>query len=296
MGRTIADIKEIITDAILQNETFQALGFDPAQTWDSQVSKTNILNLLAFIFSVSIWSLESLFTLHKLEVNEIIEQQKSHSLYWYRNKALSFQYGRALVEGKDYYDNTGLTDEQIEAEQIVKQSAVDETDEGKLIMKIAREVNGELVPLSEADPDQLSAFKSYFEHNQTGIKDAGVKIKFVNNNADYLKLAYDIHYDPLVLDANGARLDGSDNNPVETAVNSYLKSFKDSEFNGEYTNLALTDILQEVEGVVIPELKNAQAKYGENDWIVIDAKYTPDAGYLKIYDPADLTLNYIANV
>jgi hypothetical protein len=97
----------------------------------------------------------------------------------------------------------------------------------------------------------------------------------------------------LVLDENGARLDGADNSPVDNAIKTYIKNLK---FNGEYSNLALIDALQNVEGVEIPELKNAQAKYGENDWVIIDAKYIPDAGYLKIYDPADLTLTYKAYV
>lgn len=288
--QTIADIKKTITDAILADATFQALGFDPNQTWDSQVSKTNVLNLLSFIVAVSIWSLKSLFNLHKAEVNEIIAQQKSHSLSWYRNKALAFQYGRDLVSECDYYDNSALTDEEIETEKIIKQCAVDETNEGKLIIKTAREVNGELEPLSETNPDQFSPFKQYLKE----IRDAGVKVLFINHIADFLKLALDIYYDPLVLDANGARLDGSDNSPVLTAINNYLKG--GIQFNGEYSNLALIDLLQKVEGVIIPELKNAQAKYGENNWIVIDAKYRPDAGYLKIYETGDLIINYKAYV
>jgi hypothetical protein len=289
MTRTIADIKKIITDAILQNSIFQALGFDPAQTWDSQVSKTNVFDVLAYIVAFAIWSLESLFTLHKNEVNEIIAQQKSHSRNWSINKALAFQYGRDLEFESDYYDNSALTDEEIEAEQIVKQCAVDETDGGKLYIKIACEVDGELERLSEVDPDQLTPFKQYLSE----IKDAGVPIVFINHVADYLKLAMVIYYNPLVLDENGARLDGADNSPVDNAIKTYIKNLK---FNGEYSNLALIDALQNVEGVEIPELKNAQAKYGENDWVIIDAKYIPDAGYLKIYDPADLTLTYKAYV
>ena len=291
MVRTIADIKKIITDAILQNAVFQALGFDPAQTWDSQVSKTNVLNLLAYIVAFAIWSLESLFTLHKTEVETIISEQRAHGKNWYRNKALNFQYGRDLVSGEDYYDNTGLTDEQIEAEKIVKQCAVDENKNGSLTMKVAREVNGERVPLSEADPDQLVSFKQMFEHDQDGIKDAGVKILYVNNDPDYLNLVIDIHYDPLVLDANGQRIDGTNNTPVNDVIDNYLKNLP---FNGEYSNMALVDDLQKVEGVKIPELKSSQAKHGTNDWQIIDAKYKPDAGYFKIYDEADLTLNYIA--
>lgn len=291
MARTIADIKKIITDAILQDATFQALGFDPAQTWDSQVSKTNVINLLAYIVAFATWSIESLFTVHKSEVETIIAEQRAHGLNWYRNKALAFQYGRDLVSGEDYYDNTDLTDEEVEAEKIVKHCAVDENDTGSLTMKVAREVNDELTPLYEADPDQLTPFKQYFEHEQDGIKDAGVKIFYINNNPDYLKLVIDIHYDPLVLDATGQRLDGTNNTPVNDAIDVYLKSLP---FNGEYSNMAFIDALQKVEGIKIPELKSSQAKYGTGDWAVINAKYKPDAGYLRIYEETDLTINYIA--
>lgn len=287
--RTIQEIKKIITDSILQNETFQALGFDPNQTWDSQVSATNIINLIAFICAFAIWSLEGLFSLHKNEVDAIIADQRAHTRTWYRNKALDFQYGRALVDGQDYYDNTGLTDEEIEAEKIVSHSAVTENDTGSLNMKVAREVDGELAPLSEADPDQLSSFIQYFENEQDGIKDAGVNIIFVNNVADELKLVIDIYYNPLVLNAAGERIDGTNSTPVNDAAKNYLRNLP---FNGEYSNMALVDSLQAVEGVEIPELLSSSARYGINDWAVIDAKYNPDAGYLRIYNEIDLVITY----
>ena len=47
-----------------------------------------------------------------------------------------------------------------------------------------------------------------------------------------------------------------------------------------------------IEGVVIPELKAAEASKDGVAWETIDAKAVPSSGYYKIYNDADLQLTF----
>ncbi|MEG1540251.1 MAG: hypothetical protein RR383_09935, partial [Muribaculaceae bacterium] len=61
-------------------------------------------------------------------------------------------------------------------------------------------------------------------------------------------------------------------------------------FNGEYTNMALVDTLQDVAGVRIAELKNASRAEGGAQ-IPINARCVPSAGY---FAPGAININMIA--
>lgn len=262
------------------NQIIAAKNSKPELDQLNTTSKVAVYNLLAYIVAVVITSLENLFDAHKKEVNDTISILKPHSVQWYREKALKFQFGQNLIPDTDQYDNTGLTDQQVLALQIIKQAAVTEID-GKVRIKVATEIVGELAPLNVG---QQSAFKDYIQK----VKDAGVKIIDDSLPADSLKLQIDIFYNPLVLRSDGSRIDGNDIDPVKKALKAYLRELP---FNGEYANSKLVDKLQLVDGVVYPAIKNAQAKYGLFPFTVIDEKYIPDAGYLRVAD-VDLILNY----
>lgn len=244
-------------------------------------SRTAIWQLWALVVAACQWTLETLFDLHKAEVTDIIDNMKPHSLRWYANMAKAFQYGYNLVDGEDYYDNTGLTDEQITASKVVAYSAVVE-QEKNLRIKVAAVDSGDLAPLPA---DQKTAFDEYMSR----VKDAGVKLVIDSLPADRLILSLDIYYNPLVLDNNGARLDGTSGEPVPDAIRNYLKNLP---FNGYLVLAYLVDALQKVDGVVIPDLTKAEAYYGANIGGAINVKYNPDAGYLRIADE-DLSLTFI---
>jgi len=131
---------------------------------------------------------------------------------------------------------------------------------------------------------ELAAFSSYIEK----LKFEGVKIIKDSLPADNLKLQLDIWFNPLVLRADGTRIDGSANTPVKDGILAYLNALP---FNGEYANTKLTDALQNVTGVQLPVIKLAQTKYGLYPYTNVDERYIPDAGYLSIAD-ADLIINY----
>lgn len=227
--------------------------------------------------------LEKIFNLHKTEVDNVIANLKPHSPLWYQNKALLFQYGSDLAEGLDTYDNTGLTEEQIEEQLIVAQAAVTE-DGGILVVKIAREVDSELVPLTL---EQYEAFTAYINE----IKDAGVKLVILSFEPDKLILSVDVYYNPLILNATGQRIDLTNDTPVQDAAKAFLRNMP---FDGLYVRDNHEEALKNVDGVVIAKVNVCQAARFDNlNFNNVDVKYQPYSGFMRLYDDTDLTINFI---
>jgi hypothetical protein len=119
-------------------------------------------------------------------------------------------------------------------------------------------------------------------------------MSIVNFQPDKLRLTIDVYYNPQTLNAQGERIDGTSATPVQDAIKSYLKNMP---FDGVFLKSGLVDTLQKVPGVIVPEVRAAQAtKYDVNIWTSIDINYSPFSGFLRIYDPSDLVLNFVPYV
>lgn len=274
MARTITAIQTEIFDNIAANENLVGL---------TSTSKVSIWRLMVFVFAFSIWVLENLFDTHVKEVNEVIQNDKTHRPSWYVTQAKKFQYGFPLIADTDKYDNTGFTEAQVEDSKIVKYAAATPGG-GQVYLKIAKEVAGILAPLSSAEK---TAFDGYAKE----FIDMGVKYLVVNHLPDILLLNIQIFRDPLVLDANGMSI-LSGNYPVQDAINEYMKELP---FNGELVLAHLIDKLQLVEGVVIPNLVNAESQSINintgvyNAAVPITVKTIPESGYFSIPDFNNIT-------
>lgn len=284
---TIADIKKLMTDPYITNEMVKQLyGLKDGLTFEDQFSAVSLENIIFDDVATALWVNQQLFEQHKIDISAILNEQMSGTANWYAWKAKQFQFGQELVFETDYYDNTGLTSEQISSRQVVKYAAaVESLDKSILYLKIATESNGNRQPLSAV---QLTAFKNYLNAYQY----AGVRIVVINDQPDHMKLTIDIYYDPQVLDESGKRLDGNANTPVQDAIRNYLKNLP---FNGMYTNQALVDTLQVLDGVDVAEIKFAASRYGAyTQFTEINAREIAHAGYYQISD-ANLILNFIPN-
>lgn len=284
---TIAEIKAQMTDAFIANETVKkAYNLQADKSFEEQFSIVSLENILFFIVATAMWLNAQLFKQHKADVLNILRENKAHTPNWYATRAKEFQFGHELLAGTDHYDNSKLTTEQIQATQVVKfAAAVEADDQSVLFVKVATYNNNIKQPLNSI---QLAAFNNYLGR----IKDAGVRITVVNSPADDLHLEMDIYYDPLILDNEGRRLDGSDNAPVQTAIRDYISKLS---FNGLYVNQSLVDRLQTINGVEIAELKQASSRYGNQvNYRPINARSRPYAGYYQITD-SNLILRFIVN-
>lgn len=276
MARTI---NEIFADKMGRVAADATLG--PLLT---STSKTAIYRLLLYISAVTDWTLENLHDLFRKEVDDTIAKMKPHSLQWYAERAVVFQYGFDLAGETDGYDNTGIADSDVEASKVVDYAAVIEQQSAniRLRIKVATDNGSDLEPLTTP---QLTAFTTYMRR----IKDAGVKLSITSTTADLLKLALRIKYNALVLDSNGARIDGVTQTPVQDAIHRFLKNLP---FNGVFSVAKLEDAIQAVEGVSDVKIDIVQTKYGLLPFTSVDIDYTPDAGYLRILDE-DLTIQFI---
>lgn len=277
MARTIEEIQAEIIAAKDADANLSAL---------NSGSATAIWRLITRIVAKAIVTLETLYDSFRLDVDTALATLKPHTAKWYQQKALSFQYGDSLVEGEDYYDNTGVDVDTVAAKKIVSNAAVQDTS-GLLVVKVNKTVSGALEPLSTPEYNAVVAYLGE-------IKDAGVRISVLTFNADKLKLTIDLYYDPLILGPTGARLDGSSATPVKDAINSFLLKLP---FDGTFVKAHLVDAIQSVDGVFVPEVRSClAARFDNSSFSSVDIQYAPYSGFLRIYNDVDLTINYIANV
>jgi hypothetical protein len=279
MARTIQEIKNGMTATFVANDTIKSLyGLEDGQTFDECFSAVSLESVLFYVVSVSVWALEQMFDAHKTEITSCIDTMKPHSLRWYAGKATDFEYGYDLPADSDRYDNTGLTDEQVEAAKIVAYAAAMEVETG-VRLRVAKDAGDDLAPLSA---QELKSFSEYMAR----VKDAGVRLFIASNSADTLSLTLKIYYNPLVLilDAGGRlnRADGTAADVVIAAVKNYLKNLP---FNGVLVLAYLVDALQQVEGIVIPHVVSASAQYAQVT-TPFDVKYAPNAGYIRLDETA----------
>jgi hypothetical protein len=285
MARTVSEIKSEITGRFVSDETVLKLyDLDPDKTFDEQFSKVSIESILFYTVAYAVWLLEKLFDTHKTEISDTIDSLKPHSLRWYANAARRFQYGHDLPEDSDRYDNTGLSDQQVESSKIVSYAAALEVGTG-IRLRVARDAGDDLAPLTAGE---LVSFTGYMER----IKDAGVRLSIASSEADTLRLQLKIFYNPLVLevyDGKLNRIDGAAADVVSATVKNYLKNLP---FNGTLALAYLVDALQSVEGIVIPHVVKATGQYAA---VIteIETVYAPDAGYVRLSDDG-LIISYEA--
>lgn len=282
MARSISEIKNSMTSAFVSNTAIKNwYGLTDTETFEDQFSIVSFENIFFDILALIAWTLESIFDVHKKETADLILNQKVPNLYWYRNLALSFQYGFNYDPVKREFINGSATNDQILASKVIKYAAVTRTKVGNDIlisMKVATDENGEIVPVS----DNIGlAFTGFIERAQA----AGDNIEVVNFLPDILKIDFKICYDPLILLGDGSRIqDGT--YPVQETIKVFLKNLP---FNGELSVQKLEAAILNVEGVL--DLQNLQV---QSRWIVPGVGYgafqpiaiskIPASGYFKIDD------------
>lgn len=275
MARTITEIQQTIIDSIQADATLSPLL--------TSTSKTAVWRLLTYIVAVCAWSQEQLRDIFSAEVDERIAAKKPHSLRWYAEMSKAFQNGYNLAAESDYYDNTGLDAELVEASKIVSYAAVVEQIRGVRI-KVAKIIGADLGPLSVGE---LASFTTYMQE----VKDAGVKLEITSGPADNMQLALRIKYNPLVLNSTGGRIDGTTSAPVPEAIRTHLKNLP---FNGVFSVQKMVDVIQTVEGVNDLNVDGCATKYGALNFTSVNISVIPDAGYLRLLDE-DLSITYIAD-
>lgn len=272
MARNIGEIKSEIAQEFMRNAA-EIYGFEPGTEFGEVFGAASVENILLYVWAVCAWTVEQLVWRHKGEVTEMVDELTPHRPKWYRDKVLQFMEGKALEMDSDRYDTAGMSEGEIARAMVVKHAVATESRDASLLtIKVAGESGGERRPLTEEQERQLKAYISE-------IKDAGVRTAVVNMEADTFGCSVDVYY-------NAMLEPGSVQRACEDAISDYIENLP---FNGEYTNMALIDRVQGVEGVRIAELRESTAQAADESTTTrINARITPKAGYFK---PGKVTVN-----
>lgn len=282
MARSITEIKNSITSAFISNAAIRNwYGLDEESSFEDQFSIVSFENILLDIMALIAWTVESIFDVHKAEMDDQIRRQKVPNLYWYRELALSYQYGFPFDPVTRAFNNGTSTPDEVLASKVIKYASVTKTKVNNRIlisMKIATEENGEIVPVLD---NVGVAFSEYIDRAQA----AGDNIEVVNFLPDILKINFRICYDPLVLNANGMRISNG-KYPVQEAIKTFLKNLP---FNGELSVQKLEAVVLGVEGVTDLQNQQVQSKWivpgtGYGQYQPISISKIPASGHFKIED------------
>lgn len=277
MAKSINDIKSEMAREFMRNESAaERYGFEPGSAFSDCFGAASVENILLYVWAVCAWAVEQLVVRHKEEVTAELEQLVAHRPKWYRDKVMGFMADKELEGDSDRYDTEGMSESDVAAAKVVKHAVATESRDASLLtIKVAGETGGERCPLSAEYERQLAAYIGE-------IKDAGVRVSLVNMEADTFSCEVDVYYNAMLQPGNVQR-------SCETAIREYIENLP---FNGEYTNMALVDVLQDVEGVKIVELRSSRAKAStESTETEINARQTPAAGYFR---PGIIIVNMIA--
>ena len=272
-----------------------------------ETSKVALWRLISYLISDAIWVLENLFDQFKTEVETSIGNNKYGNLIWYTNQAKAFQYGDELVWIDDSYYDYATIDED---KQIVTQANANVSN-GVIRVKVAKGDIGSLEPLTAAEK---TAVQVYFLGNEsaiasgTGVAPTGSRIEIISDDADKLRLAIQVFYNPLVLDSSGVLIADGTTKPVNDAIENYIQTLP---FDSTFRLIDLVDDIQVVEGVENVVVENCDAYYASTTPIDVTAEsgqlYITNGGYMEMdtnyglnefYDyPTNTvrTITYIAN-
>jgi hypothetical protein len=242
-------------------------------------SKASLENVILYIVAYCAYVVERLIDVATDEIDAQIATKVPGSLQWYVGKMKEFVYMPALsADDKSkviFDDNTGeytisdtLSEAALDKAHIVKHAvAIDDNETSVLLLKVAGEdAEGNLLPISLAQQESLQGYI-------TRIKYAGVRTELINVEGDTFDCKVSIWYDALYTESE-VRAD------CEKAIENYIHSLP---FNGEYSNMALIDHLQEVRGVKVAELTSSHSTSRQDETRKpISAKARPYAGYFNV--------------
>lgn len=262
--RKIADIKDSIVKEFMRNENAaKVYGFTPGDDFAEHFNKISVESVLFYVVACAIWVTENLFEEHKRDTNAYIEEMIPHRPKWYRDKALNFMKDKTLIADTDKYDTEGMNDKEIAAARVVKHAVAVENKESSLLeIKVAGEsAEGERCPLDE---EIISQLKAYIAE----IKDAGVRIDVTSTDADNFQCIVDVYYDPVLLPHKIEE-------DCKKAVKNYIENLP---FNGEYSDMALMNELQKIEGVKVVKLqKTTTTRTGKQLWDLDEKLTSPES-------------------
>lgn len=243
-----------------------------------------VWRLMMYVVAYTIWFQEQLYDTFQSEVDDTIENREFAQLPWYVDQSEAFQFGDDL----EWIDDKMYGYSVIDADkQIITQAAATVTN-GAILLKVAK---GDIGSIEKLTTSELTAFTYYMKGSTTpfaedGVAPPGVKITIISEDADELRFASQVFYDPQVLDSNGILLSDGATKPVEVAVTNYIQQIP---FDSKFRISGLIDAIQAAQGVINVVATNCDAKTATQSWSAsVDVinetgkQYVARAGYLAM--------------
>ena len=281
MARTIQTIYDSL---IAEKQSQTALNglqpaIDDAQTLLNDLTSTSKVakwRLDLWIVAVAINALENLFDLFRAEIEARALEIPAGTLKWYTDQTFLFQLGDVQVyntaQQKFVYDPIN------EANRIVKRAVAGQIGDQVRIKTAKLDGSGNPIALTVAE---LSALNDFW-NGPTGNKFAGTNLAITSSDPDELRVDLFVQYDPEVLASDGSLLVDPATFPVIDAINGFIS---DLPFNSILNLTALTDAIQNADGVVDPVMNDATSRFGALPFTSINKNLIPDAGYLILDEP-----------
>lgn len=254
-------------------------------------SSMGIWRGLLLIVAFAIHSFETFQDIFKAEVEQLAAESIAGNAAWYAAQVKLWQYGYALIFNNTTYrySYTDSTSSAAIAARLVAKVSIEEVygpDTSAVLIKVAKDNNGTLVPLDNTPGTELESLETYINR----IKFAGVHTTVVSLASDKIKLHLRRFYDGTL-----------DLNTVKTADETALKQFlKDIDFNGV---LYLNDLIDAFQGLssskdpacmVVSCYCRADA---EPAFTAVTESYQPVSGYFELVPigttGADTVIDYI---
>lgn len=281
MARTLAEIKKQMTDAFLADSVIrERYGISDSKRFEEVFSKVSVESVIFYAVAMAAWTLETLFDLFKMEVNEQIAQNVVPTVRWYHTQAMGFQYGDALVydDGTEQFHYPSAD----ETKKVVRYCSIKDRG-GSIQILVAGDAGGKPSILPEG---ALAAFKSYMN----SIKVAGVILDVKSLPADNIRIVAMVQVDPQIIESSGRRIaDGA--YVVVEAIDAYLANIV---YGGTFNKTKCVDAIQNVEGVIDVTLTSVKAKTApaENYAEIMSNNYTAAAGCF-ISDSLNTSIVYV---
>ena len=245
----------------------------------TSTSQVSVFRLLKNMWVMLVLAIEQRVDALIADTNVALTQNQVGSLAWYVAMIKAFQYGDSV----SVYDGSRIGYAVANPDkQIIKQAAVTEGADGRLLAKVAKPLGNAMGPIT---PDELAALKEYVRQ----VKYAGVAIDVISLSADEFKLNVTVKYDRLVMNAQGQRLsDGA--NVVLNAIIIYVRSLP---FDSVLNWTALTDFLQQQSGVLDFKISRAFIRpAGTTAWTEFDRETVSRAGHMTL-NVGESVLTYV---
>lgn len=282
MARTVNQIYQTILTEKAKYASLNSL--------DSK-SEVAIWRMIFYVTAIAISAQEQLQDLFQTNLLATAQSLPTGTNKWYAAKTLEYQEGYTAT----YNRETGVVGYSVidENAKILKVATCENESTNIVIKTIKDDGNGGGKELSDGEYAAVNAYIQDF-------KFAGPVVFLVSDPGDIIRLGINVEVNASLINSSGQSISNTSVYPVEDAINSYLLSFQNDNFDASLKLMRLVDAIQSVPGVKNVVITIAQAKpYLSTTFTNILANnlnsYVSNSGWFEI-DPDYIlrdNINYI---